>query len=235
MADTYVDIMLQSLEKKENILDEIIRLNIKQRDGLEDPELTPEEFDETVEAKAELIEQLEQLDSGFEKLFQRVKDELEKDKAKYGEKIKSMQGHIKSITDKSIDIQTQEARNKDLMTKKFAIIKQQVKQVRTRQMHQTILANSPRCSRVAHAKGSASISRISAVENSLQHFVSLRRARPSSMVSATVTSASCSTIWTIMMYGISSRCSSVRLSRMACSMSGMWRCSDDPHKTRRIL
>ena len=131
MADTYVDIMLQSLEKKENILDEIIRLNIKQRDGLEDPELTPEEFDETVEAKAELIEQLEQLDSGFEKLFQRVKDELEKDKAKYGEKIKSMQGHIKSITDKSIDIQTQEARNKDLMTKKFAIIKQQVKQVRT--------------------------------------------------------------------------------------------------------
>ena len=131
MADTYVDIMLQSLEKKENILDEIIRLNIKQRDGQEDPELTPEEFDETVEAKAELIEQLEQLDSGFEKLFQRVKDELEKDKAKYGEKIKSMQGHIKSITDKSIDIQTQEARNKDLMTKKFAIIKQQVKQVRT--------------------------------------------------------------------------------------------------------
>ena len=54
-------------------------------------------------------------------------------------------------------------------------------------------------------------------------------------VSATVTSASCSTIWTIMMYGISSRCSSVRLSRMACLMSGMWRCSDDPHKTRRIL
>ena len=131
MADTYVDIMLQSLEKKENILDEIIRLNIKQRDGLEDPELTPEESDETVEAKAELIEQLEQLDSGFEKLFQRVKDELEKDKTKYAEKIKSMQGHIKSITDKSIDIQTQEARNKDLMTKKFAIIKQQVKQVRT--------------------------------------------------------------------------------------------------------
>lgn len=131
MADTYVDIMLQSLEKKEKVLDEIIRLNIQQRDGLEDPDQTPDEFDEIVEAKAQLIEQLEQLDSGFEKLFERVKAELDGNKEKYADKIRSMQGHIKSITDKSVEIQAQESRNKDLMTQKFASIKQQVKQVRT--------------------------------------------------------------------------------------------------------
>ena len=41
-----------------------------------------------------------------------------------------MQEHIRSITDKSVKIQSQEARNKDLMTLKFASIKKQAREVR---------------------------------------------------------------------------------------------------------
>jgi hypothetical protein len=42
-----------------------------------------------------------------------------------------MQTYIRSVTDKSVEIQSQEARNKDLMVKKFAYVRQQAKTVRT--------------------------------------------------------------------------------------------------------
>ena len=97
---------------------------------LEDPNLTPDDFDDVVEQKSKLIEQLDNLDSGFEKLFERVKDELEGNKEVHKEEIRIMQEHIRSITDKSIKIQSQEARNKALMTNKFNGIKKQVREVR---------------------------------------------------------------------------------------------------------
>lgn len=130
MTDNYIDIMLQSLKKKEQVLKAIVDENLKQREILEDVNGEADAFDATVEAKAKLIEQLEQLDSGFEKLFARMKEELEGNQDKYAEQIRQMKEYIKKITDKSIEIQAQEARNKDLMTSKFATIKKQVKTMR---------------------------------------------------------------------------------------------------------
>lgn len=115
--------------EKEQVLDRIIELDIKQKNQLEDPQLTPDDFDEVVEAKSRLIDQLNNLDSGFEKLFERTKEELNGHKEDYKEQIRTMQEHIRSITDKS-KIQSQEARNKDLMTLKFASIKKQAREVR---------------------------------------------------------------------------------------------------------
>lgn len=130
MSEQYVDIMLQSLKKKEQVLKEIIDQNHKQREILEDVNGKAEDFDATVEAKANLIEQLEQLDSGFQKLFDRMKEELEGNRETYADQIREMKQYIRSVTDKSIEIQTQETRNKDLMTSKFASVKKQVKTMR---------------------------------------------------------------------------------------------------------
>ena len=131
MKETYLDIMQQSLEKKIVVLERIIELNQEQRIGLENPELDPDQFDEIVEAKQEMIHQLERLDSGFEKLFENVKNELADKKEQYADRIKKMQELIKDITDRSVEIQAQEQRNMDLMTKKFAAIRQKAKSVRT--------------------------------------------------------------------------------------------------------
>ena len=130
MDTQYVDIMIQCLEKKEKVLEQIIRANKRQAIGLEDPKFTPDQFDETVDEKDRLIKQLEQLDNGFEKLFDRMKEELNNNKELYSDKIKRMQELIKSITDKSVEIQTQEARNKNLMMQKFASIKTKARNVR---------------------------------------------------------------------------------------------------------
>ena len=131
MQSTYVDIMIQSLEKKIKVLEEIKKINLTQKELLEDEKGDAEEFDKTVEQKAVLIEQITQLDSGFDKLFERVKEELNVNKESYAEKIKMMQMLIRNITDLSMELQAQEARNKDLMTRKFVSIRERAKVVRT--------------------------------------------------------------------------------------------------------
>lgn len=129
----YIPIMIQSLKKKNQILDVIIGLNQQQRDELEDPGLDPDDFDLTVEKKAKQIEELEALDVGFQELFERVREELTGNREAYREEIAQMQELIRSLTEKSADIQTQEQRNKELMTRKFAAVRKQVKEVRKSQ------------------------------------------------------------------------------------------------------
>lgn len=131
MQQTYVDIMIQSLKKKIQVLDKIMEQNIIQKNQLEDIRTEVEAFDKTVEEKSKLIEQLEQLDSGFDKLYDRVREELRVSKHLYVDKIKLMQEYIRMITDKSMEIQTQEARNRELMTQKFATVRQKAKNIRT--------------------------------------------------------------------------------------------------------
>lgn len=133
MAENYLMIMIQSLKKKIQVLDCIIDANDRQKIGLEDPALDPDDFDKIVEEKSKYIEHLDLLDQGFDKLFARVKEEVNNNKDAYKDEIKEMQGLIASITEKSNKIQVQEARNKDLMTQKFAKVHKQARDVRASQ------------------------------------------------------------------------------------------------------
>ena len=130
MPDTYIAIMLQSLKKKEQVLDEIIRLDDQQKDTLTAPECPFDVFDETVEAKSACIDQLNQLDSGFEKLYAQVAEELDQNREDYAKEIRDMQQCIRRVTDKSVKIQAQEARNKQLMKEKFSTVQKQATDVR---------------------------------------------------------------------------------------------------------
>lgn len=133
MNSLYINILIESLQKKIRILDEIILADQEQREGLEDPNLDPDDFDKIVEKKSEYIEQLDQLDSGFEELFARVRDELNENREKNKEQIHTMQDLIRKITDKSLMIQKQEAQNKELMQQKFAAVRSQAREVRKSQ------------------------------------------------------------------------------------------------------
>lgn len=129
----YINILLQDLRKKNLILDCIVEANLRQRDALEDPNLDPDDFDVIVQQKAKLIEQIEQLDDGFEQVYARVREELTANKAQYAGEIREMQTLIRQLTDKSASIEAQEQRNKALMTQKFNGVRRQVRQIRTSQ------------------------------------------------------------------------------------------------------
>ena len=129
----YIPIMIQSLEKKNQVLDSIIQINRRQKEELENPSLDPDEFEKTFEEKAALIDELDTLDTGFQELFDHVKEELDGNREAYRDEIARMQDYIRMLTDKSADIQVQEARNKELMQQKFQGIRRQVKEVRKSQ------------------------------------------------------------------------------------------------------
>lgn len=131
MTSTYLNIMIQSLHKKVKVLEDIKSLNQLQKALLEDERSNVDDFDKTVEDKSACIKQLEQLDDGFDTLFSKVKEVLSKDKAVYTDQIRVMQDLIRQITDLSMELQVQESRNKDLMTRKFVSVKERAKVVRT--------------------------------------------------------------------------------------------------------
>lgn len=130
---TYIPIMIQSLKKKECILDVIVELNQRQKDQLENPTLDPDDFDKTIEEKAAQIEQLNIIDKGFQELFEKVRESLNENREQYRKEIEQMQRCIRGLVEKSAYIQAQEKRNKELMQRKFEAVKRQIKDVRQSQ------------------------------------------------------------------------------------------------------
>ena len=121
MEENYVRIMMESLQKKEDILKTMIEKNLEQKAIVEAEEVSFEEFDRIIEEKEILIQKLEGLDRGFESLYENVKEQLqgEEGKAKYKNEIKQMQDSIRSITEKSTQIQVSEKRNKQIIENVF--------------------------------------------------------------------------------------------------------------------
>lgn len=125
----YLQIMIESLQKKQQVLDAIMRANDRQTAILHQDEADWEAFDEYAEQKTELIDQLDQLDDGFESLYNHIKEALSDDAGRtaYQNEIRQMQDLIRELTEKSMSIQASEARNKQLVEQKFARQRQQLK------------------------------------------------------------------------------------------------------------
>lgn len=133
MDSDYIRIMTESLEKKKDVLLQIIEENKKQETMLHDPNLSPEEFEKNLEDKAALVEQLGALDEGFENLFERVRETLDTHREEYVQEIGEMQDLIREITAYTNTIQTQEVRSKEQVAQKFSKVREQVKGVRNSQ------------------------------------------------------------------------------------------------------
>ncbi len=124
MISSSLDMLEESLVKKLDILSRIEEENEIQKEVLEsmDQERLPE-FDQGVDRKGELIDQLELLDEGFQTLFDKVKDEVNNNREQYKDKIRRMQELIQQITGKSASIEATERRNKRLAEKYFTTVR----------------------------------------------------------------------------------------------------------------
>ena len=127
---TYVNILLNTLIRKEECLKKIGALEDNQEKILTNPNLTVEEFESLMTHKQALINELESLDKGFETVYDRVKEELNVNRNAYREIIETMQKKIVSITELTVKIQAVEERNKAKADSVFAMKRNQVKNVR---------------------------------------------------------------------------------------------------------
>ena len=128
MIDNYLEILEGSLQKKSVVLDEIIEYNKGQEQLLKNEKVSIEDLDANMEQKDGLIQKLMELDEGFEALYGRIKEQLSDNKDSYRMQIKRLQELISQITEKSVSVQAQEARNKKLIEDYFLKEKSQIRQ-----------------------------------------------------------------------------------------------------------
>lgn len=75
-TENYIAIMIESLNKKIQVLDRIIELNAIQNRLLNEEKLDLDKFKENVDAKSVYVDELTKLDNGFSALYDRVKEIL---------------------------------------------------------------------------------------------------------------------------------------------------------------
>ena len=132
MIKNSLDILAQSLDKKITVLQRIQEYNVLQEKSFLSGEADLDTFDQAMEEKDKLIEELSRLDDGFETLYAQVKRELEENRASYAEPIRGLQNQIRQITELSNSIQAKEARNKKLVEDYFTKKRGELKQGRQR-------------------------------------------------------------------------------------------------------
>lgn len=119
MNQSGAQILLQSLEKKNKLLDQMILQNSVQERILKQEEFDMDAFDAAIDQQSSYIEELDKLDQGFEAIYDRVREELINNKEQYSTEIKRMKEQIQQITDKIVTINAGNMRNKMLAENQF--------------------------------------------------------------------------------------------------------------------
>lgn len=110
--DTYLDMLQDSLKKKLDILNRIMNCQREESDMLKDENMDRDAFDRNITEKVELAESIDSLDDGFEQVYDRIREEMVNNKAKYAVQIRNMQNMIAEISEKNVLIQAEENRIK---------------------------------------------------------------------------------------------------------------------------
>lgn len=122
-------ILVESLEKKSRILDEIIKENETQELLFKQEDLDMEALDASSDRMGALADKLDLLDEGFESVYDRIRQELIDNKEAYREEIRRMQALIAEITEKVVGINAARMRNKLQAENHFKKRRQQIGRV----------------------------------------------------------------------------------------------------------
>lgn len=140
---TYIHILESTLSKKNDLLDELITITVLQEEYVNTAPFDMDQFEQTLPKKEFLIEQLNQLDEGFEKVYDHVKGQLNNNKNQFEQEILHLQDLIRQVTEKSVKIQALELENKSKLESYFVIKKKEIKDFKkNRQMANSYYKNA---------------------------------------------------------------------------------------------
>ncbi len=132
-VDDYIQIMIESLTKKSEILERLIEKNEEQHkcvDGKGYDEIDWDSFNLIVAQKLMYIDRIIKMDEGFQSLYDRVKEQLGADKDKYADRIREIQALIEKVTGQGVKISTGEERNRKIIEKVLGSKKKEIKRTR---------------------------------------------------------------------------------------------------------
>lgn len=109
--EVYVNMMVDTLERKKNILETILHQTREQETLLKDEEMDIDFFQQIIDDKGKEIEELNQMDEGFDALFRHVEKEINENRENYRSQIQKMQHLIREVSELGIQIQALEHQN----------------------------------------------------------------------------------------------------------------------------
>ena len=125
--DVYIQLLADVLKKKIKILAELTELTLRQEEIISSEAFNEEQFLQTISMKDQALSVLNELDNGFELIYERVREALISNKRDYSNQIKHIQQMISAITDSSVNLQALERRNKAKLEVYFSTRRKQIK------------------------------------------------------------------------------------------------------------
>ena len=117
--ESQLTILSESLDKKLEVLQKIQEYNKRQEEVFSAEKVDMSLFDDAVEEKQRLIDEVVRLDDGFEIMYEKLARELEGNRQRYAAQIRELQAKVAKVTELSVSVQAQEARNKKLIESYF--------------------------------------------------------------------------------------------------------------------
>lgn len=124
----YVGILIESLEKKKEVLRAIQKQNEIQDSILSADEFDADAFDKTIDDKEAFIGKLTFLDNGFNSIYERVKVEINDKKEIYKTQILKLKELIEQVTELGAAVEASERRNDLKFKNRFKGEHQKVRQ-----------------------------------------------------------------------------------------------------------
>lgn len=126
----YISAMKESLKKKQGIMTQLLNYTKEQDQLLRQERMDMERFEQLLEQKDTLLQQVSTLDNGFTGIFQKISSGLESNKQLYYKDIVEMQAMIRDITDIGVQIEGQERKNKTRFEQYLIKERQEIKKSR---------------------------------------------------------------------------------------------------------
>lgn len=127
---TYIQLLADTLKKKREVLNLLMNITQQQESVITSEPFREEQFLQIITLKEEHIQNLAKLDTGFEQLYNSVKEELTNNKEKYLAEIAVLKDLITDITDLSVRLQAMEKRNKSKLEVLLASKRKEIKMSR---------------------------------------------------------------------------------------------------------
>jgi len=109
---TCFKVLEDTIQKKEQYLDELMALTKGQESLLLREKFSMEEFDAFMEKKEPYITKISEFDAGFEAVFAKIKPVMETYKTEFEPRIRGIQAKIKTVLEKGAALCTLEEQNK---------------------------------------------------------------------------------------------------------------------------
>jgi archaellum component FlaC len=119
----YLRVMQDVLIRKKKVLTSIYEATKEQETALAGELVDDKAFDAAMNKKTKLIEDLTEMDQGFQVIYDRISLEIKEKGKEHADTIRRLQALIQEITDLSVTVSALEKKNKDALDKKVDELK----------------------------------------------------------------------------------------------------------------